>query len=155
DFGQQPGLLYVAATLIPLASFVALLILGGAKNLGRRYQDTGWGQSTYWLLGGDEPGRAGAYLATVAIGFSCVLAIIGLVKFLGEHPVHAHQGEHAAHAPQEDAHGGHEQEEQPKAADKHDHHEHTSAGPNENRWQGRVVFASVGRMRDDHRPGMA
>jgi len=153
DFGQQPGLLYVAATLIPLASFVALLVMGGAKNLGRRYQDTGWGQSTYWLLGGDEPGRAGAYLATGAIGLSCVLAIIGLVKFLGEHPVHAHHDEHAAHAPK-DVHGGHEQEEQPKAADKHDHHEHKSAGSNENRWQGRVVFATVGRMREDHRPGM-
>src|SRR4051812_45107598 len=96
-FAEEPGLLYVAATLIPLASFFALLIVGGFKNIARRYQDTGWGQSLFWLLGGDEPGKGGAYLATGAIALSCVLSVYGLVRFLGEHPVHVHHEESAMH----------------------------------------------------------
>src|SRR4051812_41997702 len=96
-FGDQPGLLYVAATLVPLASFVVILTLGALKNLGRRYRDAGWGGSLYWLLGGDEPGRGGAYLATGAIALSCVLAVAGLVLFLGE-PEHARAVRRALHS---------------------------------------------------------
>src|SRR5438876_12152507 len=95
---MEPGLLYVAATLIPLASFVAILLAGGFKNLGRTYRAQGWGNSLYWLLGGDQPGRTGAYVATGAIALSAVLSFIGLVRFLGEHHViahHAHGVEHA------------------------------------------------------------
>ena len=35
-FADEPGLIYVVATLVPLASFVFLLLAGGLKNLGRR-----------------------------------------------------------------------------------------------------------------------
>src|SRR2546423_178801 len=59
-FADEPGLLYVVATLLPLASFAALLVAGGLKNLGRTYKHTGWGQSLYWLLGGDQPGGSNA-----------------------------------------------------------------------------------------------
>ncbi len=142
DFADNPGMLYVVGTLVPLASFVALLTLGGLKNLGRRYKDTGWGQSLYWLLGGDEPGRAGAYVATCAIGISCVMGTIGLVRFLGEHPLPKH--DHTQHTAA-DAHHGHEQEE-PKHAHADDHVDAA--------WAGRVTFATVGRMQSDHRPGM-
>jgi NADH-quinone oxidoreductase subunit L len=148
DFADNPGMLYVIGTLVPLASFVALLTLGGLKNLGRRYKDTGWGQSLYWLLGADEPGRAGAYVATIAIGISCVLGTIGLVRFLGEHPLPHHDHEQHAAA---DAHHGHEQEE-PKDA-KHDHG-HATDDHADAAWAGRVTFASMARLRDDHRPGM-
>src|SRR3954447_20708003 len=95
-FADEPGLLYVAATLIPLASFAVLLVAGGLKNLGRTYKDTGWGQSLYWLMGGDQPGRGGAYLATGAIALSCVLSVVGLVRFLNEFPPHAREADHAA-----------------------------------------------------------
>ena len=56
SFSDNPGLLYVAATLIPLLSFVAILTVGGLKNLGRTYKESAWGSSLYWLLGGDRPG---------------------------------------------------------------------------------------------------
>ena len=36
NFAEKPGLLFVAATLAPLASFVVLLILGGLRFAVRR-----------------------------------------------------------------------------------------------------------------------
>src|SRR4051812_17959883 len=101
------GFIYVVATLIPLAAFVVILLAGGLKNLGRTYRDTGWGSSLYWLLGGDQVGRGGAYLATAAIAGSAVLGIIGLANFLREHPVSISHGGHAAeHAAAEPGHAG-------------------------------------------------
>src|SRR5947209_19861156 len=107
DFANNPGLFYVVATLLPLASFVVLLIGGGLKNFGRAHRDTGWGESLYWLFGGDRPGKGAAYLATAAIGAACVLCVVGLFRFLGSHPVvpapsHAEQ-HHAGHPPTEHA----------------------------------------------------
>jgi len=59
---HNPGLLYVAATLVPLASFFLL------------------------LLGGKRWGKVGAYLATAAIGLSCALSLWGMVLyFQAEH----------------------------------------------------------------------
>jgi NADH-quinone oxidoreductase subunit L len=150
DFGDYPGMMYVVGTLVPLASFVALLTLGGLKNLGRRYQDTGWGQSLYWLLGAEQPGRVGAYVATVAIGISAVLGTIGLVRFLGEHPLGHH--EHEQHAAVE-THKDHEHAD--AKGDKHEHYnEHDATDHADAAWAGRVMFASMARLRDDHRPGM-
>src|SRR5262245_34954947 len=71
---SQPGLLYVAATLLPLLSF--LLLFAG----GRRW------------------GKAGAYVATAAIGGACVLSVIGFVLFLSESAEHAHGGAVAGHS---------------------------------------------------------
>src|SRR5437879_1930024 len=120
SFTEEPGLLYVLATLVPLASFVVLLLAGGLKNLGRTYKETGWVSSLYWLLGGDHPGRGGGYVATAAIAASCVLSVIGLVEFLGEFPVHAHEHDQpAAHA---------HDEKQPPHDENADHdHGHTHA----------------------------
>src|SRR5262249_953703 len=113
-------LLYVVATLIPLASFVFILIAGGLKNLGRTYRSTDWGSTLYWLLGGDQVGKGGAYLATGAIATSAVLGFIGLGLYLREFPVVV--VEHAAHAsehatPHHDA-KGHEEQDEPNPQDK-------------------------------------
>ena len=55
---ENPGLLYVAATLLPLASFVLLLVAGGLRLAARPYRDTpGFGASLYQTLGGDRPQR--------------------------------------------------------------------------------------------------
>src|SRR5436305_535557 len=113
---DEPGLLYVAATLIPLASFVFLLVAGGLKNLGRTHRSTDWGSTLYWLLGGDQVGKGGAYLATGAIATSAVLGFIGLGLFLRQFPVvlvehAAHATEHAA--PHTDV-TGHEEQDEPK-----------------------------------------
>ncbi len=138
DFADHPGQTYVLATLIPLASFVALLVAGGLKNLGRTYKDS-WGASLYWILGGDSPGRAGAYVATAAIGTSCVLCVIGLVRFLNEFPVetHAHGSDHGAvHA---------HDEKKPET----DHDKNVAPKPDQS-WTGSVVFAKLSG--DSNRP---
>ena len=46
--------------IVPLAAFVINLFLGFLRYLGRRYRDQGWGDSLYWLTGGDKPGRTTA-----------------------------------------------------------------------------------------------
>ncbi|HEX4590082.1 MAG TPA: proton-conducting transporter membrane subunit, partial [Gemmataceae bacterium] len=145
-FADNPGLIYVVATLLPLASFVVLLVAGGLKNVGRAHRDTHWGDSLYWLFGGDRPGKGGAYIATGAIGLSCVLCIIGLFRFLGSHeivpaPSHAEQhhgaGEHDVHAQ------AHEHDVEAKAA-------------TETAWQGRLTWAKlpVPIGTHDDRPGV-
>jgi NADH-quinone oxidoreductase subunit L len=88
DLQEHPGLLYVVATLLPLVSFLVLLLAGGLKWLLRSAGDTGPGASLYRLLGGDTPSRAGAYVATGAIGLAFVLSVTGAVWFLQEN---AHQ----------------------------------------------------------------
>jgi NADH-quinone oxidoreductase subunit L len=101
DFANNPGLLYVVATLLPLASFVLLLLAGGLRNFGRANRDTGWGAGLYAALGGDRPGKGAAYVATAAIGGACVLCVTGLFMFLGTHkvveaPSHGEQHHRAA-----------------------------------------------------------
>ncbi len=85
-FESHPGLLYVVATLLPLASFT-LILLGGALRTFLRSQRTpgGFSDTLYELMGGDTPRRTGAWVATGAIMLACLLCVIGLVKFLGEY----------------------------------------------------------------------
>jgi NADH-quinone oxidoreductase subunit L len=157
-FADEPGLIYVVATLIPLASFVVILLAGGLKNLGRTYRGTGWGSSLYWLMGGDQVGKGGAYLAVAAISLSAVLGIVGLIRFLGEFPVslsHGHGGEHhaaAVHADHaKDSAKGSEKHDEPKdkaaakKGEKADHAGGEFAGnpAPSNAWAGRVTWARV------------
>src|ERR1700722_723846 len=119
---ENPGMLYVVATLLPLASFVILLLLGGVRNAARPYKQSGIGQKIFWAMGGDMPSKIGAYVATGAIGLSCVLCLIGLVWFLNTHPL-GHEEGAAAHA---EAASGAE-------------------------WVGRVTFARVGMFKSEGR----
>ncbi|MBX9585095.1 MAG: NADH-quinone oxidoreductase subunit L [Gemmataceae bacterium] len=92
-FEAAPGRLYVVATLLPLGAFALLLVAGAVKNLCRpARQEGGRASSVYWLLGGDHPLRAGAYLATALMAVSAALAVGGLVWFLRD----ADQSGHAA-----------------------------------------------------------
>jgi NADH-quinone oxidoreductase subunit L len=77
-FQERPGLLYVTATLLPLASFLVLLLVGAVRALVRsRWPD---------LYGEPRPaGRGAAYLATAAIAGSCVLSVIGFAMYHAEH----------------------------------------------------------------------
>jgi NADH-quinone oxidoreductase subunit L len=75
DLTTQPGLLYVAATLLPLLSFTILLLCGAVR----------------WLPGqtaGRTPARWPAYVATAAIALSCVLSVTGFVLYASEHAHH-------------------------------------------------------------------
>jgi NADH-quinone oxidoreductase subunit L len=82
-FQEYPGLLYVVATLLPLASFVVLLLVGGLRALARSLRP----DSPNWLEGGRHPGRGAAYIATGAIALSCVLAVMGFVQRYHEQPL--------------------------------------------------------------------
>src|SRR5438132_12281195 len=84
-FETNPARLYVVATLLPLAAFAVLLAAGGVRGLCRPYrQSPGFASSLYWLFGGDRPLKSGAYLATGCMAAAAVLAVVGLVLFLGD-----------------------------------------------------------------------
>jgi NADH-quinone oxidoreductase subunit L len=92
DFSHYPGHLYVIATLLPLASFVLLLLAGGLRSYLRRFREQGGlGELVYHLLGGDAPGRGAAYLATAAIGLAFVCTLIGFILYSADH-AGAHEG---------------------------------------------------------------
>ena len=135
---DNPGLLYVAATLLPLASFVLLLLLGGLRNSLRTYRDGGGiCASLFQAFGGDQPSKIGAYVATAAIAGSFLLSAAGLVWFLNDRGVGHH--EHAV-AEHHEEHGEH------AAEDKHDEKE---AG--EDRWADRAEFIRLGAKKSDPR----
>jgi NADH-quinone oxidoreductase subunit L len=107
---EHPGLLYVVATLLPLASFVLLLLAGALRWAARPHRDTALGGAIYTALGGDIPPRWPAYIATGAMAGAFVLSVAGFVYFLQDHPVHwvgAHESE---------AHSAGEGHEHPRAA---------------------------------------
>jgi NADH-quinone oxidoreductase subunit L len=80
-----PGRLYVAATLLPLAAFVVLLVAGGVRAACRPYRRRGgFVGNLYWVCGGDKPIRTGANLATACMAAAAALALVGLVKFLND-----------------------------------------------------------------------
>jgi NADH-quinone oxidoreductase subunit L len=160
---QHPGWLYVVATLLPLASFVFLLLFGAVRNIARAYRRTGLGGTVYGVLGGDTPPRIGPYVATAAIGLSCVLSIVGLVWFLSDFPVSLHEEEHdhdtAAHvaADHKDDHkDDHDSKDDKKDEKKDDHagHDH-SHGAKGQFWAGALYsIAEIGMKKHDPRVGL-
>jgi NADH-quinone oxidoreductase subunit L len=118
---EQPGLLFVAATLLPLGSFVLLLLLGALRWSLRPYaKENPTIDSAFQFLGGNAPGRGPAIFATVAIGLSFVCSLTGFVWFLNEvstlhhyehdlrhaylHPPHKIKGEEAKFPAQVEKH---------------------------------------------------
>jgi NADH-quinone oxidoreductase subunit L len=85
-FQAVPGRLYVVGTLLPLAAFVLLLVMGGIRALCRPFREQGGlAASLYWAFCGDTPAKAGAYLATAFMGVSAVLGVAGLLQVLNDH----------------------------------------------------------------------
>jgi NADH-quinone oxidoreductase subunit L len=137
---NNPGLLYVAATLLPLASFLILLLIGGLRNAFRPYRSSGGvGATLFHVFGGDQPMRIGAYVATAAIAGSFLLSAAGLVWFLKDRGVGHH--EHAAVE--------HEHEEKAEAEEGAEHkHELTAK---EDLWADRAEFIRIGSQEHDNR----
>jgi NADH-quinone oxidoreductase subunit L len=92
---EQPGLLFVAATLLPLASFVLILLSNGLWALARRYREQAAGAALYNALGREMGGRVPAYVALAAIGLACVLSVTGLVWYVRDHGKYLHATEKA------------------------------------------------------------
>jgi NADH-quinone oxidoreductase subunit L len=78
---EQPGLLFVAAALLPLAAFALLLLAACAAALLRPYREADAVAPAYRLLGGDAPGRTPAYVALAAAAGSLLLALSGAALF--------------------------------------------------------------------------
>src|SRR5881296_806020 len=85
---HHPGLLFVGATLLPLASFVLILLAFGFKTYFRASPEGSTGETVYKALGGPTPSPIAAYIATGAIGLACVLSVIGFVQYVGGHAEH-------------------------------------------------------------------
>src|SRR5437763_14064881 len=85
DIANNPGRLFVVATLLPLASFLFLLLCFGIRSALRSSKEGTAGASFYQLLGGDTPAKWPAWLATAAIGLACVCCVIGFVGYLRDH----------------------------------------------------------------------
>ena len=107
---QDPGLLYVIAVLLPLASFLVLLI--GGKRLG----------------------MVAAYIAIAAIGGSCVLSLVGLVRYAQEGGLFAAAVHHEPAASGEHEHG---------AADGAEHPAEQPQQPLV--WKGQIRWAAFGK----------
>jgi NADH-quinone oxidoreductase subunit L len=82
---QYPGYLFVAATLIPLASFVLIFLGFGVCAVVRRYRDTPAGEALYNLLTPDVPSRVPAYVALGAIALAFVCSLTGFVLYNADH----------------------------------------------------------------------
>lgn len=80
DLREHPGQIYLAVTLLPLASFLLIGLAAALRAYLRAYRETPLGEGLYNLLGGDNPKKGAAYVATAAIGLSCVLALIGFIQ---------------------------------------------------------------------------
>ena len=78
-----PGRLYVIATLLPLAVVLVLATAGMLRAWIRSLRTPGsWTETAYWMLGGDVPLRAGAYLSVAAMAVTAFLSFVGLWQFL-------------------------------------------------------------------------
>jgi NADH-quinone oxidoreductase subunit L len=136
DIGAHPGLLFVAATLLPLAAFLILLLAGGLRAFLRPRPGEAPG-GLYELLGGDRPVRAGAYIATGAIGAAFFLCLVGFILFSRDYNAtfpheHAALAEHQIQAERErvatSAHGD----------------QRLCEKEFEERWSGRWTWAEMG-----------
>jgi NADH-quinone oxidoreductase subunit L len=131
---EHPGLLYVAATLLPLASFLILLIWGGLRNFARRNKATSPAlDGVYQILGGDAITRTPAYIATAAIAGAFVLCLTGFI--LHAQDEHTHGAQPAAHA--------------------HDHkHDHDAAHA-DGKWAAHFEWIRLGSRENDSRGALA
>src|SRR5262249_51099824 len=85
DFASKPALLFVVATLLPLASFVLILLAFAIRTALRSSPEGSFGEQLYQATGGDVPARWPAWMATGAIGLAFVCSVVGFVQFLDDH----------------------------------------------------------------------
>src|SRR5262245_34156374 len=93
NFAERPGLLFVLATLLPLASFLLIFLASGAWCLAHRYRKA-VGEGVYQLFGGDKPGKLPAFVALGAIFLAFLCCITGAVLYYKDHHKHQHDVEH-------------------------------------------------------------
>jgi NADH-quinone oxidoreductase subunit L len=88
---HHPGFLFVIATLLPMASFVLILLAFAVRSGLRKSPEGSPGETIYQLFGGAKPGRVPAYVATGAIGLAFVFSLVGFVLYVTGHAEHEAQ----------------------------------------------------------------
>ncbi|MHB1426027.1 MAG: NADH-quinone oxidoreductase subunit L [Gemmataceae bacterium] len=83
-FGEHPGWCFVAATFVPLLSFVLIQLASALWCAARPFRATPFGGALFKLCGGEERGRTPAFVATGAIGLAFVFSLIGFLLFTTE-----------------------------------------------------------------------
>src|SRR5205814_2578599 len=83
DLHQQPGYLFVWATLLPLASFLAIFLTRGLWGVLRPFHEAKSKavEPLFRLLDGKPFQRAAAWVAVSAIAAACVCSVTGLVLY--------------------------------------------------------------------------
>src|SRR5947209_8354042 len=140
NVADQPGLLFVVATLLPLASFVLLLLWGGLRWALRPYRDCCGG--AFEALGGAVPGRGPAYVALAAIGLAFVCCAAGFVLFLVDSAEKHHLEEQIAELEQK-AHDKTTPAAERKKLHKEVEAEELKVMTIDARWEGSVLWAVV------------
>jgi NADH-quinone oxidoreductase subunit L len=121
DFLQSnPGYLFVLATLLPLASFLLVLLGSGMWCVFHPYRETEYGAVLYHLFGGDVSGRTPAYLALASIFLAFVCSAAGFGMYTTGFYLHETElkAKEQAVAHQREAVGFAQGEEAKKAAEK-------------------------------------
>jgi NADH-quinone oxidoreductase subunit L len=106
---EKPGLLFVAATLLPLASFTLLLLLGATRWALRPHAGKeGTLKDVFEFLGGSVPGPGPAYVALGAIVLAFVCSLAGFIQFAFFDAPEMHKLEQKlAHVKHDHARNGH------------------------------------------------
>src|ERR1043165_2442821 len=77
---EQPGLLFVIATLLPLFSFTLLIVWGAIRWALRPYAKTNSGvNNLFQTLGGEVTGYGPALVALTAIALAFVCSLTGFI----------------------------------------------------------------------------
>jgi len=79
---NRPGLLFVVATLLPVLSFLVLLLAFAVKTFFRKKQQSDDHEPGATI--GDAPSRLPVYIATGAIALAFVFSFTGFVRYLNE-----------------------------------------------------------------------
>jgi NADH-quinone oxidoreductase subunit L len=94
EFQDRPGLLFVVATLLPLASFLLVFLSFGLWAVFRPYRDDRDARaSLFTFLGGDSPGRLPAYVALAAIVGAFLSSLGGATTFFIDQGQRHHHAE--------------------------------------------------------------
>lgn len=79
---ERPGLLFVIATLLPLAGATIMLLANGLRSLARGNREHPWFALVYRITGQDRPGRFGAYFAVSVMTLTCLVGLAGAALVL-------------------------------------------------------------------------
>src|SRR5579884_1896342 len=79
DLHQHPGGLFVIATLLPLAAFLAIFLSRGLWGAIRPYHNKPWARGLFRVLDGQPFQRAAAWVSVSAIAAACACSVTGFV----------------------------------------------------------------------------